>query len=125
MIPVTSVFPLLAQAAPAAGQSQPSPFGMLVPMILMFVVFYFIAIRPQRKKQQELQNQINAMKGGDSVVTSGGIHGVVSSLQERTITLKIADNVKIKVEKTAIAGVTKKGADAEVIEVSGKEVTAD
>lgn len=94
-------------------------------MILMFVVFYFIAIRPQRKKQQELQNQINAMKGGDSVVTSGGIHGVVSSLQERTITLKIADNVKIKVEKTAIAGVTKKGADAEVIEVSGKEVTAD
>lgn len=114
---------LLAQAP--AGQPQPSPFGMLVPMILMFVVFYFIAIRPQRKRQQELQNQINSLKGGDSIVTSGGIHGVVSSLQERTLTLKIADGVKIKIEKSAVASVTKKGGDAEVIEVTGQEVTKE
>ena len=76
---------------------------MCLPMILMFVLFYFIAIRPQRKKQQELAAQIAALKGGDHIVTTGGLYGVVSSLQEKTLTLKIADNVKIKLDKAAVA----------------------
>lgn len=116
------MFHLLAQTA---GQPQPNPLGALVPMIFVFVIFYFVAIRPQRKRQLELQNQINSLKGGDCIVTSGGIHGVVSSLQERTLTLKIADGVKIKIEKSAVASVTKKASDAEVVDVEdSKEATS-
>jgi len=116
---------LLAQAsAPAAGQTQGGGFQMFVPMILMFVLFYFIAIRPQRKKQQELAAQIAALKGGDQIVTTGGLYGVVSSLQEKTLTLKIADNVKIKLDKAAVAAVVKRSGDAEVIEVPAEETKA-
>ncbi len=96
----------------------------IVPMILMFVLFYFIAIRPQRKKQQELAAQIAALKGGDHIVTTGGLYGVVSSLQEKTLTLKIADNVKIKLDKAAVAAVVKKSGEAEVIDVSSEDEKA-
>ena len=98
--------------------------GTIVPMILMFVLFYFIAIRPQRKKQQELAAQIAALKGGDHIVTTGGLYGVVSSLQEKTLTLKIADNVKIKLDKAAVAAVVKKSGEAEVIDVSSEDEKA-
>lgn len=116
---------LLAQSPAPAGN--PSPGGGLMsflPIILMFVIFYFIAIRPQRKKQQELAAQISALKGGDHIVTTGGIYGIVSSLQEKTLTLKIADNVKIKIDKTAVAGVVKKSTEADVIEVPAEESKA-
>ncbi len=96
----------------------------IVPMILMFVLFYFIAIRPQRQKQQELAAQIAALKGGDHIVTTGGLYGVVSSLQEKTLTLKIADNVKIKLDKAAVAAVVKKSGEAEVIDVSSEDEKA-
>lgn len=122
---MTPIFHLLAQAqgaAPAAGQGQGSnPLVQMAPMILIFVMFYFVLIRPQRKKQQELAAQISALRGGDQIVTTGGIYGVVSSLQEKTITLKIADNVKIKLDKAAVATVVKKSADADVIEVPAEE----
>ncbi|MFN0125860.1 MAG: preprotein translocase subunit YajC [Verrucomicrobiales bacterium] len=116
---------LLAQSpAPAGNPSSSSGLMSFLPIILMFVIFYFIAIRPQRKKQQELAAQISALKGGDHIVTTGGIYGIVSSLQEKTLTLKIADNVKIKIDKTAVAGVVKKSADADVIEVPAEESKA-
>jgi len=122
---MTSFIHLLAEAqgaAPAAGQSQGSnPLVQMAPMILIFVMFYFVLIRPQRKKQQELAAQISALRGGDQIVTTGGIYGVVSSLQEKTITLKIADNVKIKLDKAAVSTVVKKSADADVIEVPAEE----
>jgi preprotein translocase subunit YajC len=122
---MTPIIHFLAQGtAPAAGQPQGGTFQMFVPMILMFVLFYFIAIRPQRKKQQELSAQIAALKGGDQIVTTGGLYGVVSSLQEKTITLKIADNVKIKLDKAAVAAVVKKSTDADVIEVPAEETKA-
>ena len=123
---MTPFLNLLAEAqiaaAPAAGQGQgQNPFVQMAPMILIFVMFYFILIRPQRKKQQELAAQISSLKGGDQIVTTGGIYGVVSSLQEKTITLKIADNVKIKIDKAAVATIVKKSADADVIEVPAEE----
>jgi len=122
---MTPTIHFLAQAtAPATGQPQGGGFQMFVPMILMFVLFYFIAIRPQRKKQQELAAQISALKGGDQIVTTGGLYGVVSSLQEKTITLKIADNVKIKLDKAAVAAVVKKSTDVDVIEVPAEETKA-
>lgn len=120
---MTSFVHFLAQgSAPAAGQTQGSnPLMQLAPLILMFVIFYFIAIRPQRKKQQELASQISALKGGDHIVTTGGIYGVISSLQEKTVTLKIADNVKIKLDKAAVAAVVKKSSEADIIEVPAEE----
>ena len=82
--------------------------NMLVWMIFAFVLVYFLTIRPQRKKQMELDQQIKALKTGDRVVTSGGIHGVIANVKSDTstsLTLKIAENVKIEVEKSAIANI--------------------
>lgn len=82
--------------------------GFLVPMILMFVMFHFLLIRPQKKKQQELQKQIDAVQIGDAVVTTGGIHGIVANKADHTVTVKVADNVKIKFDKIAIARIISK-----------------
>ncbi|MGI8601652.1 MAG: preprotein translocase subunit YajC [Verrucomicrobiales bacterium] len=103
-----------------AAQPQSSPFNMFWPMILIFVMMYFLMIRPQRKKQAELQQQINNLRGGDTVVTSGGLHGLVVSVQDRTVTLKIADNVKVKVEKSGVAGILKKSSEPDVIEADAE-----
>jgi len=118
---ITSLLILAQGSTPAPAQPQGGGMLSFLPLILMFVIFYFIAIRPQRKKQQELAAQVSALKGGDHLVTTGGVYGVVSSLQEKTITLKIADNVKIKLDKSAVAAVVKKAADADVIEVAAEE----
>ncbi|MCF8110282.1 MAG: preprotein translocase subunit YajC [Desulfobacteraceae bacterium] len=78
---------------------------MLIPIILMFVIFYFLLIRPQQKKAKAHQEMINNLKKGDRVVTSGGIHGTVTSLDENSATVEIADKVRIKVTRGSIAGV--------------------
>jgi preprotein translocase subunit YajC len=99
---------LLAQdAAPTvAPVGQPGGMGgMLVPMILMMVIFYFVLIRPQRKQQKELEAKRNSLQIGDDVVTIGGIHGRVTNKADRTVTVKVADNTKIKFEKSAISQV--------------------
>jgi len=94
----------LAQAA----QQPPSMAGMLVPMVCIFAVMYFLMIRPQQQKQKKLQATIDSLKTGDAVITMGGIHGVVSNVKDgATLTLKIADNVRIDVEKSAIVTVLK------------------
>ena len=70
----------------------------------MAVIFYFLLIRPQQKKQKELQTLVSSLKTGDKVVTNGGIHGIVANVKDgATLSLKIADNVKIEVDKSAIA----------------------
>ncbi len=79
---------------------------MAIPMICMVVIFYFLAIRPQSKRQKELAALVAALKTGDKVVTSSGIHGIVSNVKEgSTLILKIADNVKIEIDKASIATV--------------------
>ncbi|MFW6011197.1 MAG: preprotein translocase subunit YajC [Desulfosalsimonas sp.] len=78
---------------------------MLIPIILMFVIFYFLLIRPQQKKAKAHQEMINNLKKGDRVVTSGGIHGTITSLDENTATVEIADKVRIKVTRGSIGGV--------------------
>lgn len=99
-------FLFLAQQNPSGGGG--SFFGMLVPLILMFVMFHFLLIRPQKKKQQELQKQIDALQIGDGIVTTGGIHGIIANKAEHTITVKVADNVKIRFDKGAVARVVSK-----------------
>lgn len=77
--------------------------GMLIPLILMFGVFYFLLIRPQQKRQKEQRQMLSELQKGDKVITSGGIHGVISNLKENTVSIKVADNVKIEVSRANIA----------------------
>jgi preprotein translocase subunit YajC len=106
-----SILFILAQATPSGGQSSGgSPLGMLVPLICFGVIFYFLLIRPQTKKQKEHEALVKSVKTGDKVITSGGIHGLISNVKDTTVTLKVADNVKIEVEKSAIGTVVKSAA---------------
>lgn len=93
---------LLAQAAPAAPGAGLISF---LPFILIFVAMYYVMIRPQRKRQQELARLVSELKTGDRVVTASGIHGLISNVKDRTIILKVADNVKIEMEKSAVTSV--------------------
>ena len=79
----------------------------LLPFVFIFVIFYYIMVRPQRRRQQEHQRLVAALKTGDRVVTASGIHGLISNVKETTVILKVADNVKIEVEKSAIGTVMK------------------
>lgn len=106
----SNLFITLAQTSgatpPAAPARPPETFSMLIWMVFAFVLVYFLTIRPQRKKQQELEQQVKALKTGDRVITSGGIHGVIANVKSDTsssLTLEIADKVKIDIEKNAIA----------------------
>jgi len=75
-------------------------------MICIFAIMYFLMIRPQQKKEKQLRELVDQLKTGDTVVTNGGIHGIVSNVTDSgTLMLKVADNVRIKVEKTSISTV--------------------
>lgn len=105
---------LMAQAATQEPQGLEAFLKGGFPMIIiMFVMFYFLIIRPQMKKQKEHQQMVNAIKTGDKVVAAGGIHGVVSNVKDNVVVLKIADSVKIEVEKTSVSTVNKpEGSDS-------------
>lgn len=85
---------------------QGSGLGMLIPMVLVFVLFYFLIIVPQRKRQRAVDEMLNNLKPGDKVVTNGGLYGQIVSVREdkRTVQLKIAENVRVEVARTAISG---------------------
>lgn len=93
---------LLQAPAPAQGQGGMGSYSGILMMVLIFVVFYLFMIRPQAKKQKEIRAQREAMKQGDRVVTSGGIYGRIRDIKENTITVEIADNVRITVDKNSV-----------------------
>jgi len=86
------------------GGAQGGGFAALVPLLLMFAIFYFLLIRPQQKKQKKQREVLAALKRGDMVVTSGGLHGKITGLTERVITLEIAEKIRVKVGRGYIAG---------------------
>jgi preprotein translocase subunit YajC len=94
----------LLQAAPAAGNPTGSMVSTLVTFGLVFVIFYFLIIRPQNKKQKETKRMIDAVKKGDKVITAGGLHAVVYAVKDTTIVLKV-DETKMEFSKSAIAAV--------------------
>jgi len=101
---------ILAQAQPAAPAPAPAPGGGIisfVPFIFIFIIMYFMLFRPQKKRQQEQQRLVAALKTGDKVVTNAGIHGLIANVKDTTVMLKVADNVKIEVEKSAVTNVLK------------------
>ena len=77
-------------------------------MALMLVMFYFVLIRPQRLRQKEIEKLISNVKVGDHVVMNGGEHGIITSVKDRTVMVKVADNMKIEYERSAIGSVSKK-----------------
>lgn len=103
---ISALFLFLADTpTPAPSQGLGS---MIVPFVCIGVIFYFLIIRPQSKRQKDLETLVTSLKTGDKVVTSGGIHGIISNVKEgKTLILKIADNVKIEIDKAAISGVEK------------------
>lgn len=92
---------LMAPAAGAEGQQQ-SQWSFWIMMGLIFVVMYFFMIRPQQKKQKELQEQRNQMKKGDKIVTAGGIYGEIKEVQETTLLITVSKDVTIKVDKNSV-----------------------
>lgn len=88
--------------APAGAQVQGSPIAGFLPLILIFGVFYFLLIRPQRKQVKKQQQMINSLKKGDTIVSSGGIHGKISALKGKQIEVEIASNVKVIMNRQAV-----------------------
>lgn len=102
---------LFAQAAtPAPGAPPaPNPLVQFLPLIFIFVIFYFLLIRPQQKKQKEHQKLISSLQTGDQIVTNAGIHGTITNVKERTVIVRVADNVKIEFDRGAIVTVIRDG----------------
>ncbi len=88
--------------------AQPNMFVQLVPMALIFAIFYFLVIRPERQKQKTHQEMLKAVRKNDEVVTSGGIHGVVVNVKEKTVVVRVDENVRIEFDKEAILNIIKK-----------------
>ena len=98
-----------AMAQAAGGASAGSQFGFIAPMVLMLVAFYFVLIRPQQKKQKEHQAMLSKIAAGDEVVTAGGILGRVTEIGDNFLTIEIADNVRIKVQRFQVTSLVPKG----------------
>jgi preprotein translocase subunit YajC len=97
-------------------------WGTLIPLILMFVVFYFLLIRPQQKRQKERMAMLNALKKGDKVITIGGIHGTIVDLTDDRVTLKVSDNTRLVFERSSVNSVvTDEDASAEKEEKKKEE----
>lgn len=94
---------IILQCAPQAGQSGMESLMGLLPFVLIIAVFYFLIIRPQQKRQKERQKLLDSVQKGDKIITSGGIHGVVEGIEDKTLLVKIADNVKVKMERSSVA----------------------
>jgi len=104
----------IAYAMGGAGQGgaggQGADMQFIVVMIAIFAIFYFLLIRPQQKRQKQLKEMIDTLGHGDSVITTGGLHGKITGITDQVITLEIADKVRVKISRGNIAAVTQKAA---------------
>jgi preprotein translocase subunit YajC len=99
--------------SPGGGSAGGGGLLGFLPILLMFVIFYFLLIRPQQKQARKHQDFIRSLKVGDRVVTTGGIHGEIKGLTETTLTLEIADKVRVKVTRSAVTGSSQDAATPE------------
>ena len=90
-------------AGPQGSQGQAGGLMSFLPLVLIFVIFYFLLIRPQQKKAKEHKNMLDNLKKGDKVILSGGEYGVIEEVRPNTVTVKIGENVKVKYGKAYIA----------------------
>lgn len=85
----------------------------IIMFALIILIFYFMILRPQKKRQKEREQMLSSVKKGDKVVTIGGVHGTVVGVEEKTLLIQVADNVKLKFERSAISTITKEGSSEE------------
>lgn len=104
---------ILGMAPPPAAEGAPAPHPLVsfFPFLIIIVMFYFLLIRPQQKRAKEHRAMIDALKSGDKILTSGGIYGVVTNVKEKVVTVRIAENVKVELDKASVANVIRE-ADA-------------
>ena len=89
-------------------EAAPSPILQFLPLVFLFIIFYFLLIRPQQKRQKEHADMLTKLEKNDEVITAGGVHATVISVGDKTAIVRIAENVKVEVEKSSITSVTKK-----------------
>jgi len=99
----------IAQTAPPAAEAQGFSLGSMLPLLLMFVVLYFVMIRPQIKRQKEHRTMVEALARGDEVATAGGVIGRVTKLGEQFLHVEIAQGVEIQIQRSAVVQVLPKG----------------
>ncbi len=97
---------LIAMAPQGGSQGGGGMMGTLIMFAAIFAIFYFMIIRPQQKRQKEKEKMLNALKKGDKVMTSGGMHGVIAGLDEKTVLIEVAKDVKIKFDRSAVTAIT-------------------
>jgi len=107
----------LAMAAPAAAEGQSAPGGGFTIgwLVFMVAIFYFVMIRPQRRREKERKAMISAVKTGERVLLTSGIIGEVSNVKEKTLMVRIAEKTKIEVLKSAVSQIIEKGDDVEEV----------
>ena len=88
-----------------AQPSQPNGFALFLPLILIMVIFYFLMIMPAQRRQKKVAAMLKELKNGDKVITTGGMYGTIVGLEGDTVQLRIADQVRIKISRSAVAGV--------------------
>ena len=92
-------------APPSNGGDATSSLLSFLPFVLIIAIFYFLIIRPQQKRQKERQKLLASVKKGDKVVTAGGIYGTVEAVEDKTVLIKIAENVKVKMDKSSVSNI--------------------
>lgn len=92
---------------PAGGEGGGGLTSTLIMFGLIFLIFYFMIIRPQQKRQKERQKMLDAVKKGDKIVTAGGIHGTVVGVEDKTVLVQIADNVKVKIDRSSVGNIAR------------------
>ncbi len=107
---MTSIAYAMGQGGGAGGGG----FSAFVPLILMFAIFYFLLIRPQQKKTKQHREMLNSLKKGDKIITGGGIHGRITGLTDTTLTVEIADKVRVKVNRGNVMALTQPAQQTEV-----------
>ncbi len=93
---------LFLMSQPAGGTGQSNPLVTFLPLILVFVVFYFFMIRPQMKKQKEMTNYRSSLKRGDKVITTGGLYGKIYEVKDNYVLMDVGGDIKLKVDKSAL-----------------------
>jgi preprotein translocase subunit YajC len=107
--PISIVYVIAGLATPSPEGQQPSLLVQFFPFILIFGIFYFLIFAPMRKKQKKHAEMLTALRAGDRVITNGGIHGTVVGVTDSVIQLRIADQVKIEVSKSAVSALQQSG----------------
>jgi preprotein translocase subunit YajC len=105
---------VITSSANAAGAGGGDAFSSFVPLIVIFGIFYFLVIRPQQKRAKEHEAKVNSLKRDDKIITTGGIYGTIVAVREGVLEVKIADNVKVQVARSAVSDVIKDDAEKPV-----------